>query len=558
MSITNENGQSVLDAAPFGLNTDQKTTLFYKNLLQELSFHYENNGMYRKFCDKQNFYPQNYDGALSGIPAIPVHVFKALGGKLSSVSQSLIVRSLQSSATSGVPSTIVLDKITSKRQTRAMARVMAEVLGPKRRLFCVMDIDPSGPNRGDLGARLAAVNGYLNFASTAKYFVDSSGQDSQLEFLDNRFVDYINNLQDDVPIVIFGFTFVLYHTVFRCLKMKGITLKLPKGSQVIHIGGWKKLEANKVDKETFNADISKVLGIPVGSVVDIYGFTEQMGLNYPDCAHGWKHIPVYSEVLVRNETDLSVNADGTPGLLEFLSPLQHSYPGNVVLTDDIGVVKEGLCACGREGRRFKVLGRAEKAEIRGCGEIMAEKVVVPDSKSDNRKPAQSMDIFHAPMSLCPEKSPLEQLEDIFITVKRKQSWLTKQPTEALIGLIDAARSKWAKDERLDIYRAVGLNFLSSWCEPARITSLLDAGLHGRRGHLDNFLPRVDITHSSLKALPRGVVCHWLSGNVPLLGMFALIQSIVSKNANVIKVSAGESQALPFVLSAFEGLYYTTL
>jgi hypothetical protein len=88
-------------------------------------------------------------------------------------------------------------------------------------------------------------------------------------------------------------------------------------------------------------------------------------------------------------------------------------------------------------------------------------------------------------------------------------------------------------------------------------NLLDAALNGRRAHLDNFLPRHDITHSSLKAMPRGVVSHWLSGNVPLLGMFALVQSILSKNANILKVSAGESQALPLVLETFRGLVYTT-
>ena len=75
--------------------------------------------------------------------------------------------------------------------------------------------------------------------------------------------------------------------------------------------------------------------------------------------------------------------------------------------------------------------------------------------------------------------------------------------------------------------------------------------------MDSFIPREDISHSSLKALPRGIVSHWLSGNVPLLGMFALIQSILTKNANILKVSANESQALPFLLETFEDLKYTT-
>ena len=65
-------------------------------------------------------------------------------------------------------------------------------------------------------------------------------------------------------------------------------------------------------------------------------------------------------------------------------------------------------------------------------------------------------------------------------------------SEAILGLINLAREKWASDEALEPYRDIGLNFLSSWCEPARLSNLLDAGLNGRRGHLDNFIPRRDI------------------------------------------------------------------
>ncbi len=555
--MTSEKHESVLDALPFELTEEKKAPLFLKNLLEELAFHYSNNDMYRRFCDKENFYPESYEGGLAGIPAIPVHVFKALGHKLSSVNKDLIKGKLQSSATNGAPSTILLDKITARRQTRAMARVMVEILGAKRRPFCVLDIDPSSPNRGNLGARLAAVNGYLNFASTSNFFIDADGADAPLEFLETEFINYINGLERNTPIVIFGFTFVLYHTVFLNLKKRNLSLKLPKGSQVIHIGGWKKLESQKVNKQTFNEVISNVLGISVESITDIYGFTEQMGLNYPDCKFGWKHLSAYSELLVRNETDLSICPNGTAGLLQFLSPLQHSYPGNVVLTDDIGVAMDGICECGIEGKRFKVIGRAQKAEVRGCGDIMSEKVSNKEMKFDSIDVNPSINVFHSPVPLNCDNKPIENLEQIINAIKKKQVWLSKQPTEAIIGLINAARNKWDNDINLKNYLDTGLSFLSGWCEPSRISNMIDAGLRGQRGHLDNFMPRRDIPHSSLKALPKGVVCHWLSGNVPLLGMFALIQSILSKNVNLIKVSADKSQALPLILDTFKGLIYST-
>ncbi|HAS3799372.1 TPA: acyl-CoA reductase, partial [Vibrio cholerae] len=340
MPVNNENLTSVLDARPFELSEEQKSPLFKANLLAELVHHYQCNEMYRKFCQKNKFDPLVFDGEVADIPPIPVHIFKAIGHKLSSVSDDTIKAKLQSSATSGVPSTILLDKVTARRQTRAMARVMQEVLGPKRRPFCIMDIDPTSPNATNLGARIAAVKGYLNFASTSKYFIDADSPSAPLEFLEQKFVEHLNSLASEEPLIIFGFTFVLYHTVFKTLKDKGISFQLPKGSQVIHIGGWKKLESEKVDKITFNRDIASVLGISPDDVVDIYGFTEQMGLNYPDCKAGWKHIHAYSDVIIRDESNLEVCGPGKVGLLEFVSPLPHSYPGNVVLTDDLGVIEE--------------------------------------------------------------------------------------------------------------------------------------------------------------------------------------------------------------------------
>ena len=429
----NDRFESVLDAFPFEISDIDKAPLFLKNLLEELVFHYENNDMYRRFCQKEGFDPQNFEGQLCDIPAIPVHVFKALGNKLSSVTQDKITTKLQSSATSGMPSTILLDKTTARRQTKAMARVMQQILGPKRRPFCIMDIDPSSPNRGNLGARLAAINGYLNFSSTAHYFIDAIGKDAPLEFLVDDFIEHLKSLDNGPPIVVFGFTFVLYHTVFQTLKERGIVINLPIGSQVIHIGGWKKLEEKKVDKKVFNAQISSVFGINSEDVIDIYGFTEQMGLNYPDCKAGWKHLPVYSEVLIRNEADLSICPDGTMGLLEFLSPLQHSYPGNVVLTDDLGVSRTGKCECGYVGRRFKVLGRAQKAEVRGCGDIMSEKVSSVIRQVGDVDVETKLDILHAPKEIDPIQPPSEQLLSIIEILKLKQLWLSRQPQKLFLA-----------------------------------------------------------------------------------------------------------------------------
>ena len=547
---------SVLDARPYELDEATKGPLFRTDLLAALAHHRDQNSLFAKFCKKHNFNPDVFDGDLAEIPAIPVSVFKALGPELASVPKEKIFTQLQSSATSGVPSTIPMDRITAKRQTRAMVRVMQEVLGTERRPFFIMDVDPAGPGGKAAGARTAAIKGYLNFASGFEFFIEAADKDAPLVFQTAKFLDRLQAA--DQPLVIFGFTFVLYHTVFRPLAEAGHRFTLPPGSQVIHIGGWKKLEAQKVSKEKFNADIAALLEIPKRQIIDIYGFTEQMGLNYPDCPEGFKHVPAYAEVLVRKETDQTLCPPGEPGLLEFLSPLPHSYPGNVVLTDDIGVIEPGACPCGRLGTRFKILGRAAKAEVRGCGEIMADQVMAPVNpalKEPNSK-SNGLQVHLAPCDL-PDEDAGTQLKAILDQLESRKAWLAAQPTEALIGLMDQARQRWAEDPALTPYAIHGLNHLVAWCTPHRLRRLLDAGLSGRRGHGDLFLPREDLFNSSKKAFPCGLAAHWLSGNVPLLGMFALVQGILTKNVNILKVAAGESQALPRLLESFRDLEYTS-
>jgi phenylacetate-coenzyme A ligase PaaK-like adenylate-forming protein len=111
--------------------------------------------------------------------------------------------------------------------------------------------------------------------------------------------------------------------------------------------------------------------LPAGSIVDIYGFTEQLGVIYADDSQGVKRAPTYAEVLVRDPRTLEVVPDGAVGLLEFICPLPHSYPGIAVLLDDMGRI---ISRDGEQGTGFEVLGRAEQAEARGCGDTLPRQV----------------------------------------------------------------------------------------------------------------------------------------------------------------------------------------
>ncbi len=534
--------------------SEEGNDAFMQALKEELVFHFNNNEMYRNFCQRKKFNP-NKPFTLQDIPPVAVSVFKELGFKLNSVPKEDLTLALQSSATSGVPSTIVVDKITAKRQAKAMIKVIGSFIGKERRPFLIMDIDPKSAYKKLLGARFAAVTGYLKFANKVGYFLKADQKNVSYFDVDG-IKEYVKKLDVEQPVVVFGFTYIMYQHVLQSIEKIGEKIVLPKGSKIIHIGGWKKLESEKINKNLFNSRLSECFGIEPSDVIDIYGFTEQMGLNYPDCECNWKHAPTYSRVLVRDVQTHEILPAGREGLLEFITPIPHSYPGNVVLTDDIGIIDSGGCSDNRVGTKFRIVGRMKKAEVRGCGDILSQKLTFQKKTAPVAAGNLKLEVYVNKNPLI-KTEPLEQMEEIISHLRNQQQWLCNQPIEALIGLIATVANKWATDPMLRRIKDRGLSFLSSWCDYKHLTSISQQGLRGNLGYMDKFLSFPDSDKHYLKANSRGLVCHWLAGNVQILGMFALVQSIISKNVNLLKVSSRDDGVFTDILSEFEGVQYTT-
>lgn len=549
MSESTDYTENLLSFGPYD-GTREADSAFTEALRHEMIFHYGNNPLYRRFCDTKGFDPSKWDGSLESIPPVAVSVFKDLGFELSSVPKEDVQMALQSSATSGVPSTIVVDKTTAKRQSKAMVKVMGDFIGKSRIPFLIMDIDPrsGGMARALLGARFAAVTGYLKFASKTGYFLKTT--DEGVSYFDIEGIEnYLGTLPDDKPVVVFGFTYILYQNVLRAVEESGKKIKLPEGSKIIHIGGWKKLESEKIDKTLFNEKLADAFGIRPGNVIDIYGFTEQMGLNYPDCACGCKHSSSYVRVLARDTVTREVLPPGKEGMLEFISPVPHSYPGNAVLTDDIGIIEDGECPYGRPGTRFRIVGRMKKAEVRGCGDILSAKLMFQQKKAERRAEEElRIEYFQGEAA---GATPEETLQGIIDTLKSRQGWLSVQKTEDLVKIIGKTARIWLEDARYDFLRDKGRLFLAQWCSEKHLAQVLKEGLRGNIGYADGFAPFADSDSHYLKANSKGLVCHWMAGNVQILGVFALVQAILTKNVNLLKVAAKDGGVFSSLMKAFE-------
>jgi hypothetical protein len=360
----------LLNLPPFGLAPEAKAAALLPAVREALLHHYEHCGPFARWCAHERFDPREELSDLASVPFLPVNVFKRLA--LCSVPQSEVVRTVSSSATSSqVPSRVPLDAVTRNRQMRALAAILAHRLGGRRRPFLVLDTPPDAQTADrELSARVAGMRGYLLAATESQYVLRREGAGLALD-RDKLLATLQRWKAEGQAFCLLGYTNVLYQDVLRPLAEQGIRIELPDSAFVLHFGGWKRLREQAVDKAALAALAQEVFGIARQSLCDIYGFTEQLGVVYPDGPDGLKRAPTCAEVIVRDPRTLEPAADGQTGLLEFICPLPHSYPGVAVLLDDLGrIVGRDAGPGGMTGTAFEVLGRAERAEIRGCGDTL--------------------------------------------------------------------------------------------------------------------------------------------------------------------------------------------
>ncbi|GAA1761515.1 acyl-protein synthetase [Luedemannella helvata] len=261
---------------------------------------------------------------------------------------------LTSSGTTGDVSRVHLDREAAAAQTRMLARTLQTVLGPKRLPMLVVDSRGVVADRRSYSARGAGMLGMVNFGRDHVFALDEHGA------LDVAAVKGFLGRFGGQPFLIFGFTFMVWLYLY---ETGGLDLS---NGILIHSGGWKKL----ADRAVGNAEFRRRLATDTGltRVHNFYGMVEQIGtvfLEGPD--GGALYCPDFADVIVRDPQTWAELPPGSPGLLQVVSTLPTSYPGHLLLTEDLGVV-HGVDDGEWPGKRFSVLGRLPRAEARGCSD----------------------------------------------------------------------------------------------------------------------------------------------------------------------------------------------
>jgi hypothetical protein len=356
----------LLAMAPYGQPPDERQAGLLELLKEELDYACQRHAGYKNYVEH---WPVNCRSAsqIADLPYLPVGILKA-NPPLSFVGPDAIKRTLTSSATtSQAPSRVVLDLPTKRRMTKGTAIILRDFIGPARRPYLVVDTPGLMGNGNVLGARGAAIQGVQPFASETTYCLGLNDQGDLTLDLD-KLRKFAKDRQD-TELLVYGFTYILWNHLVKPLVAEGICLNLPK-ARILHSGGWKRLQDQAVEKTQFNEQLAQVAGCSPDRIVDFYGMVESVGVIYPDCPERNKHAPGFGDVIVRNPLTLEPVAEGENGIVQVCSVLPTSFPGNLLLTEDVAkVIAYDGCPCGRRGISFRFAGRIPKAELRGCGNL---------------------------------------------------------------------------------------------------------------------------------------------------------------------------------------------
>jgi phenylacetate-coenzyme A ligase PaaK-like adenylate-forming protein len=348
---------------PYSLSRKDKEKRLFDGLSELTRRHYAQCREYRSILDVMCF-DESTSRTCEDLPFIPVRLFKEY--KLLSVPKDAIIKAMTSSGTTGqAVSRIYLDRENVRNQTKTLTEIITSFIGKQRLPLLLLDSEMVKKDRSMFSARGAGIIGFTTFGRDTIYALDEN-----MELDLPKVKNFLEKHSGEI-VLLFGYTYMIWQYVVRRLEDEGINLGIADGI-LFHIGGWKKLKDQAVDSFQYNRRINDCLGNI--RVYNYYGMAEQLGSVFVACEHDRMHCSNYSDVIIRRPMDFSVADLNERGLIELVSLLPTSYPGHALLTEDEGEIL-GIddCPCGRLGKYFKIHGRIQGAELRGCSDTYEQR-----------------------------------------------------------------------------------------------------------------------------------------------------------------------------------------
>ncbi len=323
-----------LEARVFAANEQD----FNKLAIEIFRFQYNQNEIYRKYCESINTVPAAIH-TISEIPFLPIQFFKTHEVKSSDFHAALL---FESSGTSGSINSkhFVKDPILYRK---SFLKTFQHFYGHPRN-YCILGLLPSYLEKGN---------------SSLVYMVDALIKESNhplngfyLQDHDKLHSTLLHNELLEQPTLLIGVTYALLD--FAALYPMEL-----KHTIVMETGGMKG-RRTELTRAEVHAELESHLQLQ--TVHSEYGMTELLSQAYSK-GEGFFHCPSWMKILIREEDDpfeVSLAYDNKPlkGAINIID-LANLYSCSFIATDDIGrLYKNGS---------FEVEGRIDNSALRGCG-----------------------------------------------------------------------------------------------------------------------------------------------------------------------------------------------
>ena len=329
---------------------------------------FETNAVYAAYVRKRGVTPSTV-AHWSEIPWVPASAFKAV--PLVSGDSSQVQRVFRTSGTTGAGRrgehhVLDLDLYKHSLIPNMRRHLYGEGEAPSRPILALTPAPSRVPESSlsfMLGTALDVLSGGKGgFFVTEDGVIDTVGLSEAL----------LEATAHGTPILLAGTAFAFVHWL-EWLQERNAGFDLPPGSVIMETGGFKG-RSRVLERPEFYASLSESHGVPVEGIVNEYGMTELLSQFYDGTVYDGRgaatpevtlearrHVPPpWVRTRVLDPTTLSALPDGEPGLLCHYD-LANAGSVMAVLTEDLGVAFD-------DG--FRVLGRAQGAEPRGCSLTM--------------------------------------------------------------------------------------------------------------------------------------------------------------------------------------------
>lgn len=356
---------------------ERSEKLFAKAIWENCLYHYAHCPLYRALLDRQGFSPKDeaFDD-LSKIPPLPTLYFKH--HRLLSVPERKLIVKSTSSGTSGQNQSMVgFDLYSLLRGFDVIKRMFSyhKIWSFRPSRFVVFGYEHKFKNQK--GVSQSAWGFTFTAPAVSKDYVLRYRNGDYTVDLDSIERKLIRYAKGRLPVRTIGFPAYTYF-LLRQMKDHGVHVKLPKGSLMTLGGGWKQFYAEKISKEDFYALAFEVLGLEKENIIEFFGAVEHP-ISWTQCKCHRFHVPNYARVIIRDADDLHPLPNGQVGIINLLTPMFRSAPLTSVMTDDLGILRDGDCACGINSPYLEILGRVGIEDIQTCA-AGAEKLLKGDKK----------------------------------------------------------------------------------------------------------------------------------------------------------------------------------